>query len=190
MKTLRWCLMGLALGFLVVPTMPANASDFMPPGMSLEELQRMIERSNRDTDGDGYNDYVDECPQEYGTSTGEMDGCPDSDNDTWADEIDICPHNSDHKTCLSNHGLYTYPTTGMIMTCRGLQDWATTLKSVKWIMWGTVAVTGLIGGVLALSLTTAGRVALLGTAAGANGIALASGGAQGNAEAIHRKLCK
>ena len=51
-----------------------------------------------DSDGDGYGDNpvgtkADSCPQEAGQSfRGEVDGCPDSDGDGWADIIDLFPN--------------------------------------------------------------------------------------------------
>ena len=50
-----------------------------------------------DSDGDGFGDNQavpngDECLDEYGTSTNNSrQGCPDSDNDSWADEDDMFP---------------------------------------------------------------------------------------------------
>ena len=50
-----------------------------------------------DNDGDGWGDNQavpngDECPDEYGTSTNNSrQGCPDSDNDSWADVDDMFP---------------------------------------------------------------------------------------------------
>ena len=49
-----------------------------------------------DTDGDGYGDNPngtdgDDCPNNFGTSSGELVGCPDLDDDGIADEMDVCP---------------------------------------------------------------------------------------------------
>ena len=50
-----------------------------------------------DKDGDGWGDNQavpngDECPEEYGTSTNNSrQGCPDADNDSWADVDDMFP---------------------------------------------------------------------------------------------------
>ena len=40
-----------------------------------------------DTDSDGYDDLVDECPY----VPGNVRGCPDLDNDGWHDYQDQCP---------------------------------------------------------------------------------------------------
>ena len=50
-----------------------------------------------DSDGDGWGDNQsvangDECPNEFGTSTNmSIQGCPDTDGDSWADSIDAFP---------------------------------------------------------------------------------------------------
>ena len=44
------------------------------------------------SDGDAVYDPDDDCPTVYGTSTGEVAGCPDTDGDGWADTIDACPN--------------------------------------------------------------------------------------------------
>jgi hypothetical protein len=45
-----------------------------------------------DSDGDGINDDVDKCPNEFGTA--KYAGCPvpDSDGDGFADDVDACPN--------------------------------------------------------------------------------------------------
>ena len=50
-----------------------------------------------DTDGDGFGNNAsgtngDDCPNEEGTSTGNLRGCIDSDGDSWADVEDIVPN--------------------------------------------------------------------------------------------------
>ena len=42
-----------------------------------------------DSDGDGYPDYMDDCPTQPGTSRAR--GCPDADGDSVADKDDKCP---------------------------------------------------------------------------------------------------
>lgn len=45
-----------------------------------------------DDDDDGFSDLLDACSKVFGSSDeGDMDGCPDSDGDGWADEIDLLP---------------------------------------------------------------------------------------------------
>ena len=44
-----------------------------------------------DSDGDGIEDALDDCPWASGTSTTDRDGCPDSDGDGVDDSIDDCP---------------------------------------------------------------------------------------------------
>ena len=41
-----------------------------------------------DSDGDGVNDNIDECPNQAGS----ISGCPDSDGDGIADKNDECPN--------------------------------------------------------------------------------------------------
>ena len=60
--------------------------DFMPQDATQQH----------DTDGDGYGDNPngtdgDDCPNNFGTSSGELVGCPDLDDDGIADEMDVCP---------------------------------------------------------------------------------------------------
>jgi len=45
----------------------------------------------RDTDGDGFDDSIDDCLTEYGLSAQPTIGCPDSDSDGWADTSDDYP---------------------------------------------------------------------------------------------------
>ncbi len=44
--------------------------------------------SAADSDGDGFDDNVDDCPWAYGTSTVDKDGCPDRDGDGTSDDAD------------------------------------------------------------------------------------------------------
>lgn len=41
-----------------------------------------------DYDGDGYGDNSDDCYSSYGTSTRDSDGCPDNDGDGWSNSYD------------------------------------------------------------------------------------------------------
>jgi hypothetical protein len=50
-----------------------------------EKRERKLRR--KDTDGDGFNDYEDECP----TIAGKIKGCTDSDDDMVHDSADVCP---------------------------------------------------------------------------------------------------
>jgi WD40 repeat protein len=45
----------------------------------------------RDSDGDGTGDNGDNCPSEWGNSTVDRTGCPDSDSDGWSDGRDRFP---------------------------------------------------------------------------------------------------
>jgi hypothetical protein len=46
-----------------------------------------------DMDNDNYGDNSDQCPFIHGNiSSGAYKGCPDSDGDSWADEVDALPH--------------------------------------------------------------------------------------------------
>lgn len=115
-------------------------------------------------------------------------GCPDDDGDGYANKIDICPNETNHHTCLSNHGLYTYPVWGVIGTCDDLSDWHNELRAVKWILWGTTAVTGLVGAALKVKITVAGAMGLsLGGSLSVGG-ALLSGSAQANAQDVYWDL--
>lgn len=191
MKLVQRSLLSIALAFLNVPTIPANAADFIPPGMTLEELIRMIERYNRDFDGDGVNDHHDDCPSVSGTSTIGLSGCPDDDGDGYANKIDICPNETNHQTCLSSRGLYTYPVWDAIGTCNDLAYWHDQLRAAKWILWGTSAVTGLVGAALKDTVTVAGAVGLVNLGGSLSvGGALLSGSAQSNANDVYRDLCK
>ena len=54
-----------------------------------------IDESNRNRDGDPYIDTTDDCDTLYGDSYQNLKGCPDSDNDGWADIEDDCPNDYD-----------------------------------------------------------------------------------------------
>ncbi|MBX3184231.1 MAG: OmpA family protein [Polyangiaceae bacterium] len=61
-----------------------------------------VEMSDRDTDGDGYPDDVDACPNEKedGKPPDPTDGCPapgDRDNDGIPDDVDQCPDDPEDK---------------------------------------------------------------------------------------------
>lgn len=61
----------------------ADRSDEMPHDAS----------QNSDQDGDGFGDNLsDSCPASIGASWRGLLGCPDSDNDGWADSEDLCPN--------------------------------------------------------------------------------------------------
>ena len=47
--------------------------------------------TNRNTDGDSYIDSDDDCDNVAGTSSANLQGCLDSDGDTWANSEDACP---------------------------------------------------------------------------------------------------
>jgi hypothetical protein len=54
-----------------------------------------------DSDGDGYGDdpdgpQADGCPTVWGSSTQDLYGCPDADNDTVSDYNDVCPGHDDN----------------------------------------------------------------------------------------------
>jgi hypothetical protein len=53
-----------------------------------EKLNRQVSRSNKDTDGDGFPDDIDLCPDLKGS----VKGCPDSDGDEIPDILDKCPN--------------------------------------------------------------------------------------------------
>ncbi len=57
------------------------------------DLTITIDKTNRDRDGDGYKDSVDDCVTSYGDSYEDLVGCPDADNDGWSDYGDDCPNN-------------------------------------------------------------------------------------------------
>ena len=48
-------------------------------------LTPSIDKTNRDTDEDGFKDTVDDCVDLVGTSTNDRSGCTDSDGDGWSD---------------------------------------------------------------------------------------------------------
>ena len=50
-----------------------------------------IDKTYRDTDGDGFRDLDDDCPNDYGKSSEDKNGCLDSDEDGWSDEGDRYP---------------------------------------------------------------------------------------------------
>lgn len=58
------------------PAIPVSSEDKKEKNISL-----------KDTDGDGFDDEKDNCPNEKGT----VNGCPDKDNDGIADKDDKCP---------------------------------------------------------------------------------------------------
>ena len=59
-----------------------------------------------DTDGDFYADNFDDCPNDAGYSTlGNMIGCPDSDNDGWADLIDVFPNDGFEHSDMDGDGV-------------------------------------------------------------------------------------
>lgn len=63
----------------------------------------------KDSDGDGYGDNSagaggDDCPETYGTSTIELQGCPDSDGDNYADIIDALPYDPTQQKDLDGDG--------------------------------------------------------------------------------------
>lgn len=53
-----------------------------------EKLERQVSKSNKDSDGDGFPDDIDLCPDLKGT----VKGCPDSDGDEIPDILDKCPN--------------------------------------------------------------------------------------------------
>ena len=56
-----------------------------------------IDKTNRDRDGDGYKDSVDDCDYDEGDSYQEYVGCSDYDGDGWADFNDDCEYDySEH----------------------------------------------------------------------------------------------
>ena len=62
-----------------------------------------------DKDGDGYGDnqtgnFGDACPQEYGESTRDSYGCPDSDFDGWSDNFDLFDNESSQWSDLDGDG--------------------------------------------------------------------------------------
>jgi len=62
---------------------------FKPSGME-EPIEEEMMGDGDDSDGDGLDDEVDLCPQEFGAK--EMNGCPDKDGDGIADYKDECPN--------------------------------------------------------------------------------------------------
>ena len=48
-----------------------------------------------DSDGDGFNDSIDDCPSQFGTSTFEKLGCPDNDSDGYPNSDDKFPNDID-----------------------------------------------------------------------------------------------
>ncbi len=59
-------------------------------GKTIETLVPSNGEENKDSDGDGVSDSIDQCPSEIGTPA--MQGCPDSDGDGIADNQDDCPN--------------------------------------------------------------------------------------------------
>ncbi len=189
MKTVSSILLSIAVAFVVVPTIPAQASDFLPPGLTEEELQRILEEQSRDFDGDGVNDYDDDCPKTPGTSSYRYRGCPDSDGDRVSDQIDICPNDTDHNSCLSNHGLWAYPPLGDIWTCKELADWSDLIRNATYILWGVVSATA-VGTALRIAVTAAGRVGLALTGSAAGGGILRSTSAKANVDMVYNNVCR
>ena len=63
----------------------------------------------QDSDGDGFGDNTagaggDDCPETYGTSTIDLRGCPDSDNDNYADLIDALPEDPTQQKDIDGDG--------------------------------------------------------------------------------------
>lgn len=58
-------------------------------GKSTEETPDEEQTTEKDSDGDGISDLLDECPNEIGTAA--TQGCPDSDGDGVVDASDACP---------------------------------------------------------------------------------------------------
>jgi len=51
----------------------------------------LMSNMSSDTDFDGVEDDDDDCPTVWGSSSANLEGCPDSDLDTWADSEDWAP---------------------------------------------------------------------------------------------------
>jgi WD40 repeat protein/ABC-type phosphate transport system substrate-binding protein len=69
------------------------------------------ETQSADTDGDGLGNNAsglngDDCPLEYGTSTGNLQGCIDDDQDGWANIEDILPNNPTQWADSDGDGYY------------------------------------------------------------------------------------
>ena len=63
----------------------------------------------KDSDGDGFGDNSagaggDDCPETYGSSTIELQGCPDADGDNYADIIDALPYDPSQQKDLDGDG--------------------------------------------------------------------------------------
>ena len=61
--------------------------------------------SAADTDGDGVEDHLDDCPLASGNSTVDRDGCPDRDGDGTPDDKDAFPDDPNEDTDTDGDGV-------------------------------------------------------------------------------------
>ena len=103
-----------------------------------------ILHSGRDFDGDGYFDSLDDCWRDWGTSTEIYTGCPDDDGDGYSNKKDVCPHNTDHKSCLTGKGLAVYPQNDELWTCWDMLMFENELWTAEILAFTTVGLGTLI----------------------------------------------